>query len=152
MSQPLTTPQITAWRLFITAHSRLIGLFEAQMMARGAIALHWYDVLIELFEAPTHKLRMRELAYRVVLSRSGLTRLVDNLEKAGLLRREDDPDDRRGSYAVITEAGKAAIRATWPIYADLIATHFATVLTEAEAAVIASAMQKLLDHLPDAST
>lgn len=122
------------------------------MTARGAIPLHWYDVLIELFEAPAHKLRMRELAYRVVLSRSGLTRLVDNLERGGLLRREDDPDDRRGSYAVITEAGKVAIRASWPIYAALIAEHFATVLTEAEAALIATAMQKLLDHLPDGSS
>jgi DNA-binding MarR family transcriptional regulator len=143
----LKAPQLNAWRLFITAHSRLIAHFEAEMNASGEIPLHWYDVLIELYEAPEHKLRMSELADRVVLSRSGLTRLVDNLEKAGLLTRADDPTDRRGAFAVITEAGKNAIRRAWPTYAHLIQTQFGALLTEPEAETLTALFEKILANL-----
>ncbi len=136
MNKHLTPDQISAWRLFITAHSRLISKFEAQLAQADQIPLHWYDVLIELYEAPMNRLRMRDLAHNVVLSRSGLTRLVDNLEKEGLLQRQDDPDDRRGSYAVITDKGIGAMRAAWPIYAKLISEYFIQQLSEADAALL----------------
>jgi DNA-binding MarR family transcriptional regulator len=103
-----------------------------------------YDVLIELYEAPEHRLRMHELAERVVLSRSGLTRLVDRLEAEGLLTRERSGTDRRGAYAVITEQGIAALRRTWPIYARGIAEYFAQWLTLEEAQILESAFGRIL--------
>ena len=76
--------------------------------------LGWYDVLLQLAEAPDHRLRMAELAERVLLSRSGLTRLVDRLAAEGLVTREPFPGDARGLYTVLTDAGLARLRAAAP--------------------------------------
>jgi DNA-binding MarR family transcriptional regulator len=109
------------------------------------LPLTWYDVLVALVGAPEHRLRLRELAHEVLLSRSGLTRLVDRLEAAGLLRREPDPTDRRGAFAVLTEAGYEALRRTWPLYARGIQDHFARHLEADEAAILARALQRVAD-------
>jgi len=87
---------------------------------------------------------MHELAERVVLSRSGLTRLVDRLEVEGLLLRERSGTDRRGAYAVITEQGVAALRRTWPIYARGISEYFAQWLTLEEAQLLEAALRRIL--------
>ena len=94
-----------AWRALITAHAAAVEGIERGLLEAGLPPLSWYDVLLELSAAPGCRLRMHELARAVVLSRSGLTRLVDRLAKAGLLRREPDPEDGRGSFAVLTEEG-----------------------------------------------
>ena len=113
-------------------------------MAAKRPPLSTYDVLIELYEAPEHRLRMHELAERVVLSRSGLTRLVDRLETEGLLTRDRSRTDRRGAYAVITEQGIEALQRTWPIYAKGIAEYFAQWLTLEEAQLLESAFRHIL--------
>src|SRR5436309_905275 len=118
-------PRLAAWRAFITAHAAVIGRIERDMAAARVIPLTWYDVLIELYEAPERRLRLHELADAVVLSRSGLSRLIDRLEGAGLLRREAAVTDRRGAYAVLTGEGIEAMRAAWPVYARGIADYFA---------------------------
>src|SRR5262245_56887236 len=123
MTEHLDELHLAAWRTFITAHARLIDRIDGELIAAARLPLHWYDVLVELVEAPDHRLRMHELARSVVLSRSGLTRLVDRLESAGLLRRQPDPADRRGAYAVLTEEGRAALRKAWPVYAAGISKH-----------------------------
>src|SRR3954469_17570573 len=115
MTDELDERRLAAWRTFITAHAAVIGRIERDMAAAGVIPLTWYDVLIELYEAPGRRMRLHELADAVVLSRSGLTRLVDRLEQAGLLTREVDRTDRRGAFAVLTEAGVDSMRAAWPI-------------------------------------
>jgi DNA-binding MarR family transcriptional regulator len=135
---------LAAWRTFITAHAALIDAIERDLRGAGVISLTWYDVLIELAEAPDHRLRLHELARAVVLSRSGLTRLVDRIEAAGLLRREPCPEDRRGAYAVLTPAGQAALHAAWPVYARGIATHFARHLSDADAATLDGALGRAL--------
>ena len=142
--QPLDERHLAAWRTFITAHSALIDAIERDLREASLISLTWYDVLIELAEAPAERLRLHELARAVVLSRSGLTRLVDRIETAGLLRREACPEDRRGAYAVLRPAGTAALRAAWPVYARGIATHFARHLSEADAATIERAFGRAL--------
>ncbi|MCA1667861.1 MAG: MarR family transcriptional regulator [Thermomicrobia bacterium] len=136
--------RLAAWRTFITAHAALIGRIERDMAAAGVIPLTWYDVLIELYEAPERRLRLHELADAVVLSRSGLSRLIDRLEGAGLLRREAAATDRRGAYAVLTDAGIAAMAAAWPIYARGITTYFAHHLTDTEAALLTDALGRTL--------
>jgi DNA-binding MarR family transcriptional regulator len=134
---------LTAWRAFVNAHAAAIDRIERELAGAGQISLAWYDVLVALWEAPEHRLRLNELARAVVLSRSGLTRLVDRLEAAELLRREPCPGDRRGAYAVLTPAGRAAQLAAWPTYAQGIETHFARHLSDAEAESLATALERV---------
>jgi len=92
---------------------------------------------------------MYELAQRVVLSRSSITRLVDQLAKQGLLTRRTDPEDRRGSYAVLTKAGEMAVRKSWPFYREAILRRFGSFLTDEEAAIIAQAFSRIHAALDD---
>ena len=144
MTKKIDDLHLAAWRTFITAHATLIDLIDHELQAAGCIPLHWYDVLVELAEAPGRRLRLHELASSVVLSRSGLTRLVDRLETAGLLSRQPDPSDRRGAFAVLTDDGLAALRKSWPVYANGIVKFFSRNLTEAEANVVKDVFQRIL--------
>lgn len=106
-------------------------------------------MLLTLKEAPDHHLRLNELAGHVLLSRSNLTRLVDRLEKAGFLHREPCPDDRRGTFAVLSQAGLAIQEEMWVVYAKAIASHFACHLEDEEVEVLQRVLQRLLvaaDH------
>lgn len=145
MNVKLDDLHLAAWRNFITAHARLIDLIDKELLAAGCVPLHWYDVLIELAEAPERRLRMSDLARKVVLSRSGLTRLVDKLESAGLLVRESTPDDGRGAFAVLTEEGMAALRKAWPVYARGIVNHFAKFLSDQEARLYEESLRRMLE-------
>jgi DNA-binding MarR family transcriptional regulator len=98
-----------------------------------------------LDKAPEQRLRMSELSEAVVLSRSGLTRFVDRLENAGLLRREAVPGDRRGSYAVLTKEGETALRRSWPAYSQSIAEYFARHLNDAEAVQLTEILSRMID-------
>jgi DNA-binding MarR family transcriptional regulator len=134
---------LAAWRAFLNAHAAVVGRIERDLAGHGdLVPLTWYDVLIELLEAEGHRLRQRDLARRVVLTRSGISRLVDRLEAAGLVRREPNPADRRGDLLALTEAGRAAVRRTWPAYARAIQDHFARHLSDDEARVIAAALDR----------
>jgi DNA-binding MarR family transcriptional regulator len=108
--------ELATWRAFLNAHAVLIQRIEADLKEHGLPPLTWYDVLWPLHQAEDQRLRMNELAQRVVLSRTGLVRLVDRIEAAGLLRREPVPEDGRGSFAVLTKEGAATLRRMWPVY------------------------------------
>lgn len=114
-----------AWRALLNAHSRVIGEVEAALSAAGLPQLTWYDALWPLRRARGRRLRMGALAEQVTLSRTGLSRLVDRLEAAGLLRREPAPEDRRGSYVVLTAAGAELLRRMWPVYERVLEREFA---------------------------
>lgn len=143
MMERLTEQQLAAWRAFITAHATVIRRIEQELATAGVIPLAWYDVLIELYEAPERRMRLHELADAVVLSRSGLTRLIDRLEHAGLLTREMDMTDRRGAFAALTEAGIEAMRQAWPIYARGIRMFFARHLSDAEVDTLIAALERV---------
>ena len=132
-----------AWRALITAHAAAVERIERGLLEADLPPLGWYDVLLELSAAPGCRLRMHELASAVVLSRSGLTRLVDRLEKAGLLRREPDPEDGRGSFAVLTDEGAAMRQKMWPTYAKGIAEHFGAHISDEEAGVLTRALGRV---------
>lgn len=149
MRTKLAEPHLGAWRNFITAHARLIDVINQDLVAAGCVSLHWYDVLVELAEAPEHRLRMADLANKVVLSRSGLTRLVDKLETAGLLKRQSTPNDGRGAFAVLTAEGLAAMREAWPVYARSIQTHFAQYLSDDEANIYRNSLDRMLVALEE---
>jgi DNA-binding MarR family transcriptional regulator len=125
-----------AWADLLRAHAHLLRMLDEKLVGQDLLPLDWYDVLLTLARAPGQRLRLSELADRVFLSRSGLTRLVDRLEKANLLKREPCPDDRRGHFAVLLPAAEVAMQKTWPTYEHLINQHFGRHLSDAEAATL----------------
>ena len=135
--------QLRAWRSFLGAHAAVIERIERDLAVAGRLPLGSYDVLIALAEASERRLRMSELAAAVVLNRSTLTRRVDRLEREGLLTRERFPEDKRGAYAVLTEAGAQALRAAWPIYARGIVDYFARHLSRAEVTILRDALTRI---------
>lgn len=143
-SQHLNEESLVAWRALLNAHAAVTARIERDMAAAGALPLGWYDVLVALAEAPHQRLRMHELADAVVLSRSGLSRLVDRLEAAGLLIRERSTTDRRGAYAVLTAQGLTRQRASWPAYAQGIHDHFACLLDQTSLAALTLALEHLV--------
>jgi DNA-binding MarR family transcriptional regulator len=117
---------LDAWRVFLNAHAAVVERIEAALAEAELPPLGWYDVLWALYRAPEQKLRMHELAPQVVLSRSGLVRLVDRVEGAGLVARERCLTDRRGAFAVLTPDGEAMLRRMLPVYEQAICDWFAT--------------------------
>lgn len=109
-SSPISRPELAAWRRFLRAHAHASRKLEADLLAAHALPLTSYDVLVQLIEAPDRRLRMTELADRVLLSRSGLTRMVDRMVREGLVSREACTSDARGLFAVLTDAGYARLR------------------------------------------
>jgi DNA-binding MarR family transcriptional regulator len=119
-----TDDEVAVWRSFLRAHAQLLRTMEAELGAAGEISLATYDVLVQLSEAPDHRLRMTELADRVLLSRSGLTRLIDRLERDGLVQRVPSPDDARGTLAVMTELGRDRLRSASRVHLRGVAEQF----------------------------
>ena len=113
----LTPVELAAWRGLLRVHAALVRTLDAELDEAHALPLTHYDVLIYLRSAPGRRLRMAELADSVLLSRSGVTRLVDRLERDGLLVRDTCDSDGRGCFAVLTERGRSCSRApgrpTW---------------------------------------
>ena len=144
MDTELEQSRLQAWRSFLTAHAALINRIEHELEQAEVVPLAWYDVLLALYEAPNQRLRMNELADAIVLSRSGLTRLVDRLEGEGLLSRERCGTDRRGAYAVLTDKGLATLRRTWPVYEKGIVEHFAHYVSDDEARILTEVFQRVL--------
>ena len=137
--------RLETWRDFLKTHSTVIRVLERQMLLEQSLQLTWYDVLVQLSEASEGQLRLQALAESTLLSRSGLTRLVDRMEAAGLVRREPCPDDRRGAYAVITEEGNATLRRAAPGHLRGIAEYFTSLLSDADARTMTTAFRRILD-------
>ena len=102
--------EVRTWVRFLATHSALTRELEAQMMGAHGLTLSDYDVLVQLARAPEHRLRNIELAKAVVLTRSGVTRLVDGLETDGLVTRTSCPSDKRGTLVELTEEGLRRLR------------------------------------------
>jgi DNA-binding MarR family transcriptional regulator len=146
--EPIVPPrELAAWRAFLTAHARITDVLARELREGTGLPLTWYDVLVQLSEATDHRLRMQELADRVLLSKSGLTRLIDRMEQEGYVSRYPCEDDRRGTWAQMTDAGYATIRGAAPTHLAGIATHFAAVLEGDEADVLAAALGRVVGRL-----
>ncbi len=144
MSSVPRNPDIKAhaWAVLLTAHATLVEKIEAALSEASLPPLSWYDVLWELEKAEGGRLRMHELARRIVLSRSNLTRLADRLESAKLIAREDSPQDRRGYHCVVTAAGLATRRKMWPLYKAEIDRLFSKHVTLEEARSLAECLSR----------
>jgi DNA-binding MarR family transcriptional regulator len=152
-AQPVTqatrrpSPEALAvWRLFLRANNRIMRRLEADLVAEHRLPLASYDVLVQLVEAPDRRLRMTELADRVLLSRSGLTRLVDRLEREGLVSREACLSDARGLFAVLTDSGYERLRSATPTHLRGVEEYAVGRLTPVELDELGEVLAKLVDE------
>jgi DNA-binding MarR family transcriptional regulator len=132
-----------AWGALLAVHADLVPLLDRQLQRSAGLPLAWYDVLLELNAASDRRLRMGELGDRVVLSRTRVSRLVDELVQAGLVARTSNPTDRRSAYAQLTKLGRDRFRAAAPVYLAGIREHFSRHLTPAELDVLATALWRV---------
>jgi DNA-binding MarR family transcriptional regulator len=145
LDKKLDDQRNSVWRLFVTANVKLRDRLGEKLAQAGLPSMDWYDVLFTLKEAPENHLRLSELAEKALLSRSNLTHLVDRLEKAGLLYRKRCPLDRRGTYAVLTEAGLVMQRKMWGVYSEGIAEYFGSHLNDEETEVMQRVLKRMLE-------
>jgi len=137
---------VGAWAALLQVHAALVPALDQLVTKATGLPLSWYDVLLELAAAPGRRLLMGELGERVVLSRTRVSRIVDELVAAELVCRELNPRDARSSYAVLTADGLARYRAAAPVYLSGIEREFAGSLTDAELAAVNRALRKVLLH------
>lgn len=129
-AQRLSPTDLAAWAGFLRVHATVSQALDAELTAQHGITLSDYDVLVFLANAPQRRLRMSELAESVLISQSGITRLVDRLAARGYVERVKCPEDKRGAFAVLTNRGLRTLAA-------------------ANGAHIASVRARFLDHLDD---
>ncbi|MEU4526063.1 helix-turn-helix domain-containing protein [Amycolatopsis sp. NPDC024027] len=131
------------WQTFLSVHRRLVELLADQMMADHQLPLDWFDVLIHLADVPGMRLRQRELRDRLLLSESGVSRLLARMADAGLVERTPADDDRRGVAVALTDKGMATLVAATSSHLDLVAQLFTDKLAAAEAVALEHVLTKL---------
>jgi DNA-binding MarR family transcriptional regulator len=140
----LSETELGAWRGMLRVHSALVKQLDAELSTAHKLPLSSYEVLLNLEAAPGKKRRMAELADSVLLSRSGMTRLVDRLEKDGLLRRDTCTDDGRGAYAVLTDKGATALAEARHTHLDGVREKFLRQFDEGELRVLAEYWERVV--------
>ncbi len=142
----LTRKEAVAWRAFIECAWALLDILDSELQAERDITLRWYDVLVHLEDADDG-LRMNELASRILSSQSGLTRVIDRMDEAGLVRRERPPEDRRVVLVHITASGLETLHAAREVHRRGIAEHFVHQLDQHDLDGLAQALQKVREHV-----
>jgi MarR family transcriptional regulator, 2-MHQ and catechol-resistance regulon repressor len=142
---PLDHPHLTTVGLLVEAHAGLSQSLERQLRASSDLSIHWFEVLLRLARSPGERLRMSDLAAQTTLSTSGLTRAVDRLEAVGLVRREACPEDRRGSYAALTEEGRDRVDRAVPPHLEQIGSVLDQAFSPAEVDELTSLLRRLRD-------
>ena len=145
----LTGLQLGAWRGLLRVHAALVRELDAELLAAHDLPLSSYDVLIYLRSAPGRRLRMAELADSVLLSRSGVTRLVDRLEREGLIVRDTCTSDGRGCFAVLTDAGEELLSRARPTHLDGVRERFLRHFSEEELEQLAEFWDRILPGSSD---
>lgn len=134
----------SAWGALLQVHAEVVPVLDQALLADVGMPLRFYDVLLELAAAPDRKLRMTDLADRVVLSRTRVSRLVEEMAAAGLLVREQNPEDGRSAYAALTERGLKRYRQAAPVYLAGIEEHFSQRLSDRELTALAAMLRRVL--------
>ena len=144
MAAKLDDRRLAAWRALLASHAALVGVLGEELQEEKGLPLPWYEVLLWLGQAPEGRMRMGELADSLLLTPSGVTRLVDRMEADGLVQRVQCPSDRRGWNAVITPAGRARLRAAAPVHLRGVERHFGRHISDDEAELIADILGRVL--------
>jgi DNA-binding MarR family transcriptional regulator len=135
---------VKAWARLVRVRDALVAAVESDLKAAGLPPLAWYDVLLELSRAEGGRLRPFEIEKETLLAQYNLSRLLDRLEREGLIRREPYLDDARGQWVVITEKGRILQARTWKVYARSIQQHIGEKLDEKAAAALAALLGRLI--------
>jgi DNA-binding MarR family transcriptional regulator len=133
-----------AWINLMRAQQRLLGSIESDLNAEQLPPLGWYDVLWELVRAEAGRLRPFEIEQRTLLAQYNVSRLIDRLEREGLVRRETFDQDGRGRWLVVTDAGRDLQKRMWQVYAKAIERHIGTKLDEQDARTLARLLARFL--------
>ena len=136
--------RLAGWWTFMAAHALLVQRVGRDLAAGTSLPLGSYNVLRLLHEAPGGRLRLSELARAVHLTRSGVTRLVNRLERAGLLRREGHAQDRRASCAILTDRGRDELRQARAVFERVVAEQFGNRLNDAEAETLNAVLSRIV--------
>jgi DNA-binding MarR family transcriptional regulator len=132
---------VAAWSGILRLHAQLVPVIDRDVAVGAGLPLSWYDVMLELSAAPKHRLRMLDLGEAVVLSRTRVSRVVDELVEAGFVNRVPNPHDGRSAFAELTPAGRAAFRRAVPVYLESIRRHLGERLSSRDA----TAFRRILD-------
>ncbi len=143
MTRWLTEPEMRAWRALVSRTHHLMGELDKELQAEHGMTVAEYGVMALLSEAPDRSARMTDLAARENISPSGMTRRVDGLVRKGWVERVRCPEDRRGSFAVLTDAGFEQLRTAAPDHVRGVREHFVDQLSERQLANLAAALERL---------
>jgi DNA-binding MarR family transcriptional regulator len=145
----LTESELRAWQALIHAHHEVVSRLDEELRQAHGVTFAEYDVLLRLARAPGRALRMGDLAARVLLTPSGITRLVQRLASRGLIRRDVDASDGRAILATLTDRGLDLIRAAARIHVRGIREHFSGQLSPSQLRAVASALETIVGpHVP----
>jgi len=144
MSDKLSDPVTKAWVRLVQARHAVVSAVEADAKEAGVLPVEWYDVLWDL-ERHEEGVRPFELEQRLLFAQYNLSRLIDRMVEAGLVKKVACPTDKRGHMLFITEAGKKQRKATWPVYARAVNRHLGDKLSEAETEKLAALLGKLIE-------
>ena len=150
----MSREESSAWRGFLRTHAILVRALDAELRAAHRLPLSEFEVLLWLSNREGGRMRLSDLAGSVLLTLSGVSRLVERLERRGLVRREPSLEDRRGAYAVLTDAGHVLVREARATHREGIHRHFLAHFSPDELSQLAAYWRRLLDEGPacDAGT
>ena len=143
-SEKPSDPVVRAWARLVRAQQTVLGAVERDLKSAGFPPLAWYDVLLELTRAADGRLRPYEIEQKTLLAQYNLSRLLDRLERDGLIHRETCPDDARGQWIVVTEQGRALQEKMWKAYAPAIQRHVGDRLDDKAASALGELLGRLL--------
>lgn len=136
-----------AWYGALQASMRSLDLISREFEATTGLPLAWYEVLIFLHKGGSDRRRMSELAESLLISRGGATRVIARIEEAGLVRRETPPDDRRATYAVLTDKGRETAERVKPVHFELVQRYFSDAVTEEQAETLLASSVSILERI-----
>jgi DNA-binding MarR family transcriptional regulator len=148
---PPRTPHGEAWGALTRTHAAIVGRLQEALAASDFPPLPWYEVLATVADAPEQRMKMGDLAEAMVITRGGLTKLVDRLIKAGLMERTFCETDRRVSYATMLPAGSDLLEEMRPIVVAELKTAFAANLSDSQADALRGMLEQVRSSACDAS-